>query len=223
MSIAALLVAYLIGSIPVGLFIVRITTGKDLRKEHSGRIGGTNAMRVGGFIVGLFTAIMDFTKSAAAVWLAKALTDGDPWIVATAGILSVLGHNYSIFLLHRSDGKIKLSGGAGGSPTTGAAMALWPPSVLIILPLGLLLLFGVGYASLATMTVGLLATIIFLVRALMGIGPWAYVYFGVVVEVILLLGLKPNIQRLLEGKERLIGWRAKLKQRQEKAQEALAE
>jgi glycerol-3-phosphate acyltransferase PlsY len=102
-------------------------------------------------------------------------------------------------------------------------MALWPPSVLIILPIGLLLLFGVGYASLATMTVGLVATIIFLVRALKGIGPWAYVYFGVIVEVILLLGLKPNIQRLLEGKERLIGWRAKLKQRQEKTQEALAE
>ncbi len=223
MGILSLVLSYLLGSIPMGLLLVRITTGKDLREEHSGRTGGTNAMRAGGFLVGLITAILDFFKATAAVWLAKVLTNQDPWIVAAAGVLAVIGHNYSIFLLDRSGEKIRLRGGAGGASTAGASTGIWAPSVLIILPVGLFILFGVGYASLATMVTGLSATIVFLVRALNGSGPWAYVFFGIVVEVILLLGLKPNIQRLLQGNERLIGWRARLKQKKDKATEVLAE
>ncbi|OGO16065.1 MAG: hypothetical protein A2Z14_12475 [Chloroflexi bacterium RBG_16_48_8] len=223
MGILALVLAYLLGSIPIGLLAVRLSTGKDLRKEHSGRTGGTNAMRAGGLWVGLITTLFDFLKAAGAVWLAKVFTNEDPWIVAAAGVLSVVGHNYSIFLLDRSGGKIRFRGGAGGASTVGASTGIWAPSMLIILPVGLVLLFGVGYASLATMATGLIATIIFFVRALNGSGPWAYVYFGVIVEALLLLGLKLNIQRLLQGNERLIGWRARLKRRQEKAKEVLEE
>jgi glycerol-3-phosphate acyltransferase PlsY len=223
MAVLALILSYLIGSIPMGLITVWLSTGKDLRQEHSGRTGGTNAMRAGGFWIGLATAIFDFLKATGAVWLAKALTNEDPWIVAAAGVLSVVGHNYSIFLLDRSEGKIRLRGGAGGASTVGASTGIWAPSGLIILPIGLILLFGIGYASLATMATGFIASIIFLVRALNGSGPWAYFVFGVVVEAILILGLKPNIQRLLQGNERLIGWRARLKRRREQAKEVMAE
>jgi len=223
MAVLALVISYILGSIPMGLIAVRLSTGKDLRKEHSGRTGGTNAMRAGGFWIGLATAIFDFLKATGAVWLAKALTNEDPWIVAAAGVLSVVGHNYSVFLLDRSEGKIRLRGGAGGASTVGASTGIWAPSGLIILPIGLILLFGIGYASLATMATGFIASIIFLVRALNGSGPWAYFVFGVVVEAILILGLKPNIQRLLQGNERLIGWRARLKRRREQAKEVMAE
>jgi glycerol-3-phosphate acyltransferase PlsY len=223
MVLLSLVISYLLGSIPMGLLAVRISTGKDLREEYSGRTGGTNAMRAGGFLVGLLTAILDFLKATGAVWIAKMLTNQDPWIVAAAGILAVVGHNYSIFLMERSGKKIRLRGGAGGASTVGASTGIWTPSVLIILPVGLLLLFGVGYASLATISTGLIATIIFLIRAINGSGPWAYFCFGIVVEVILLLGLKPNIQRLLQGNERLIGWRARLRREKEKREEALAQ
>jgi glycerol-3-phosphate acyltransferase PlsY len=223
MGLLSLVISYLLGSIPMGLLAVRISTGKDLRQVHSGRTGGTNAMRAGGFLIGLLTAIFDLLKATAAVWIAKMLTDQDPWIVAAAGVLAVIGHNYSIFLLERDGEKIRLRGGAGGASTVGASTGIWAPSVLIILPAGLLLLFGVGYASLATMSTGLIASIIFLVRALNGSGPWAYFYFGIVVELILLLGLRPNIQRLLQGNERLIGWRARLRREKEKSEEALVQ
>ncbi len=223
MAVLALIIAYILGSIPMGLIAVRLSTGKDLREEHSGRTGGTNAMRAGGFWIGLATAIFDFLKATGAVWLAKVLTNENPWIVAAAGVLSVVGHNYSIFLLDRSEGKIRLRGGAGGASTVGASTGIWAPSVLIILPIGLILLFGIGYASLATMATGFIASIIFLVRALNGSGSWAYFVFGVIVEAILILGLKPNIQRLLQGNERLIGWRARLKRRREQAKEVMAE
>lgn len=223
MSLVALLIAYVLGSVPFGQLFVRIFTGKDLREEHSGRTGGTNAMRAGGFGIGLITTVLDFLKSFSAVWLAKFLTENDPWIAAIAGVLAILGHNYSIFLMKREDGKLIFRGGAGGASTAGAATGLWAPSGLIIVPIGLFVLFGVGFASLATITTGLTAIIIFLVRALNGSGPMAYVSFGIAAELLLLWGLKPNIQRLFEGKERLIGWRARKKRQQEAKQEVVLE
>jgi glycerol-3-phosphate acyltransferase PlsY len=170
-------------------------------------------MRSAGFLAGLITGIADFSKAFLAVILARILTDGNPWFEAFAGLLAVVGHNYSAFLIERIDGKFRFRGGAGGGSSVGAATAMWPPSALIIIPLGLLLLFGLGYASVSTMSVGLLIIGIFVYRAVQGLGPWAYVVFGVLVELLLLWGLKPNIQRLKEGKERLIGWRAKQQER----------
>jgi glycerol-3-phosphate acyltransferase PlsY len=223
MSLVTLLMAYLLGSIPTGQIIVRIFTGKDLREQHSGRTGGTNAMRAGGFGAGLITTLFDFLKSYTAVWLAKILTNEDPWIVAAAGVLSILGHNYSIFLSQRVQGKITFRGGAGGASTAGAATGLWAPAGLIIVPVGLFILFGIGFASLATMTTGLIALLIFFIRALNGSDPWAYVFFGFATEALLLWSLKPNILRLMQGKERLIGWRARKKRKQEKIREAGSE
>lgn len=176
-------------------------------------------MRSAGFLAGLITALADFSKAYMAVILARTLTSGDPWIEAFAGLLAVVGHIYSIFLIERDRGKFRLRGGAGGGSSVGAATAMWPTTALIVIPIGLLILFGLGYASVSTMTIGLLIIGLFTYRATQGLGPWAYVVFGILVELLLLWGLRPNIQRLKEGKERLIGWRAKHKRRRSKPQE----
>jgi glycerol-3-phosphate acyltransferase PlsY len=210
--LAVLAATYLLGSFPLGFLIVKIMTGRDVRREHSGRTGGTNVMRSAGFAAGFVTAVGDILKGAAAVWIAKAVAPDIPWMHAAAGLLVILGHNYSIFLIERVDGKLRLRGGAGGGPSVGASMGLWPPSILIIVPFGIFMLFGVGYASLATMSAGLLELVIFSLRAMLGIGPWEYAGFGLLTLVILLWSLRPNIGRLLRGEERLIGWRAKDKQ-----------
>ena len=70
-GIGVLLLAYIIGSIPFGLLIAKLKTGKDIRLVESGRTGGTNAMRVAGLGVGLLTVFMDILKSASTVWLAQ--------------------------------------------------------------------------------------------------------------------------------------------------------
>jgi glycerol-3-phosphate acyltransferase PlsY len=119
-SLFILLLGYLIGSIPFGLIIVKITTGKDIRSIESGRTGGTNAMRAAGFYAGAATAILDFAKGAVAVWLARSLLPADvpwrAWIEVLAPIMAILGHNYSIFLTERNEqGKLRLRGGAGGA------------------------------------------------------------------------------------------------------------
>ena len=208
LGLISIVAGYLLGSVPTGLLIVRLSTGKDLRQEHSGRTGGTNAARAAGPWAGLGTMLGDGLKAAGAVWLARALTGGNPWVEAAAGIASVLGHNYSLFLLERREGHLHFRGGAGGAPTVGAAIGLWGPSALFMIPTGIGVLLLVGYASLATISVGLAATVVFLVRAATGVGPWGYVVFGPVVVVLLLLALRPNLQRLRQGTERVVGLRA---------------
>ena len=65
-----LLLGYLMGSIPFGLIIVKLGTGKDVRKVESGRTGGTNAYRAAGIWAGVLTGLLDGIKGSVAVWLA---------------------------------------------------------------------------------------------------------------------------------------------------------
>ena len=71
-----ILLGYLLGSIPFGLIIVKLKTGKDIRGVESGRTGGTNAMRAAGLPAGLLTAFFDILKGAVAVWIADAVVPG---------------------------------------------------------------------------------------------------------------------------------------------------
>lgn len=207
-----LILCYLLGSIPFGLLIVKIGTGKDIRSIASGRTGGTNAMRAAGIWAGLSTAVLDALKGAGAVWLASALVPGTIWLRVFAPLMAVLGHNYSIFLTERDErGRLRLRGGAGGAPTVGGAAGIWFPSLLILLPVGAVMLFVVGYASLTTLGVALLAAIVFAVRAYVWSEPWQYVVYGLLAELLLIWTLRPNIKRLIEGKERLVGLRARKK------------
>jgi glycerol-3-phosphate acyltransferase PlsY len=195
--------AYIIGSIPMGLVIVKAITGQDVRRVGSGRTGGTNAMRAAGLAAGVLTALLDALKAASSVWLAKWLMVGDAeaGAMVLAGLAAILGHNYSVFL--------KFKGGAGGAPCVGAAMAIWPWSVLIVVPLGILVLFGIGYASVATLSVAVVITALFAYRTYIQQAPAEFILYGVGAFILLAWALRPNIRRLLRGEERLIGWRAK--------------
>jgi glycerol-3-phosphate acyltransferase PlsY len=218
MVVASLIGAYLIGAFPVGLVVVKLLRGRDIRNWFSGRTGGTNVMRMAGFWAGFFTAIIDLLKGTAAVLLARTISDGQAWVEVGSGLLAVLGHNYSIFLFEFVDGRLRLRGGAGGATTAGAVLAFWPPALLIIVPSSAVIFYFIGYASIATMSIGVITTIIFLWRALSLQGSWAYVVFGILVEVLLLWALRPNIERLMKGEERLVGWRAKRAQQNDHSQ-----
>ncbi|HZD56016.1 MAG TPA: glycerol-3-phosphate acyltransferase [Anaerolineales bacterium] len=210
LSLLAIALGYLLGSVPTGLLIVKFSTGKDVRGIASGRTGGTNAMRAAGFWAGLGTAIADLLKAAAAAWIARGLVPDGSWVHMLAPLGAIAGHNYSIFLLKRDQtGRLQLAGGAGGAPTVGGAFGLWPFSILIIVPLAALILYFVGYASIATISVALIATLIFAYRAWIGVSPWQYILYGVLAEILLLWALRPNIRRLSNGNERLMGFRAR--------------
>lgn len=212
-SIGVLVLAYLIGSIPFGLIIVKLLTGKDIRSVESGRTGGTNAMRAAGVWAGLATAIFDVLKGLGAVFFSHILIAGShAWVDVLAPFLSIIGHNYSAFLIERGeDGHLRFRGGAGGAPCLGGSIGLWLPSLFVIVPLGGLIYYFGGYASITTMSVALLSTIVFAYRAWLGLNPWQYAIYGLLAFIALAWSLKPNIKRLIAGNERVVGLRAKLR------------
>jgi len=209
--IGVLLLAYFIGSIPFGLIIVKLSTGKDIRSIESGRTGGTNAMRAAGVWVGLATAILDAFKGIVAVYFSHLLIPGNHvWIEVLAPFFSIIGHNYSVFLIERNEsGGLRLRGGAGGATCLGGSIGLWFPSLFIILPLSGLIYYFVGYASVTTMSIALLSTLIFAVRAWLGYSPWQYAVYGLLAFFALAWTLRPNIRRLVDGTERIVGLRAR--------------
>ncbi|HTX90366.1 MAG TPA: glycerol-3-phosphate acyltransferase [Anaerolineales bacterium] len=215
-----LVASYIFGSIPFGLIVVKLMSGKDIRTVASGRTGGTNAMRAAGPLAGLLTAILDILKAAVTVWIAQAFTS-NVWIITLTPIAAILGHNHSIFLIERKpEGGLRLRGGAGGAAAGGGAFGLWPPIAFILLPICGLIFYLVGYASVTSLSVGVLCIIIFAVRAAYFGGQWQYVLYGVLAEILMVWALRPNIRRLWDGTERRHGLPAKLEERRLAREEA---
>jgi acyl phosphate:glycerol-3-phosphate acyltransferase len=219
-GIGTVIIGYLLGSIPFGLLIVKLKTGKDIRQVESGRTGGTNAVRAAGFGAGLLTAILDILKGASSVWLAQTLVPQEHIFHVLAPITAILGHNYSVFLISRDqNGKLRFRGGAGGAPTLGGAMGLWIWMFPIVFGAGAIVWFGLGIASVTTMAIGLIVTIVFAIRSAMGLQSPFDIWYGIVAELLLLWALRPNIRKLFAGQERVVkfslnGW---LKARREAA------
>lgn len=203
---------YIIGSIPFGLLIVKFKTGKDLREIESGRTGGTNTVRAAGFWAGLLTAILDIFKGASSVWLAQTISPDNQLVHVLAPVFAILGHNYSIFLIRRDqDGRLRFHGGAGGAPALGGAVGLWLPIFPIVFGAGALIWFTLGIASVTTMAVGLIVTIVFAIRAYLGYQDPVDILYGILALSLLVWALRPNIRKLIEGKERVVkfslnGW-----------------
>lgn len=223
-GIGVVIIGYILGSIPFGLLIVKMKTGEDVRNVESGRTGGTNVVRAAGFGAGLLTAVLDVLKGAAAVWVAEAILPENHLVHILAPLAAILGHNYSLFLIRRDEnGKLRFHGGAGGAPALGGALGLWPFVFPIVLAAGALIWFTLGIASLTTMAIGLVVTIAFAIYSWQGLLEPVNIWYGVIAELFLLWALRPNIKKLLAGKERVVkfslnGWLRARKEAQAESQ-----
>jgi glycerol-3-phosphate acyltransferase PlsY len=126
---------YLLGSVPTGVLVCRLVRGVDVRQQGSGHTGGLNVTRTAGLPAGILTGVVDALLGAGAVALASWLTD-DPWAVVAAGVMAVVGHNWSVL--------IRFGGGIGISSLAGAMLVLSPGTALtaavVLLALWLLLI-----------------------------------------------------------------------------------
>src|SRR5271154_7396336 len=101
-GLLAVILAYLIGGIPFGFLLVKMTTGKDVRTEGSGNIGATNVLRTTGRGIAVLTLLLDIAKGFAAVWIAAELTNDDPnWMSLTA-LAVMAGDAFPGFLKFKS-------------------------------------------------------------------------------------------------------------------------
>jgi len=212
--VLSVLIGYLLGALPMGYILIKVFKRQDITLVGSGRTGGTNAMRAGGVGFGILTAVFDILKGYMAVWIAQRLTPGLLWAHVIAGVASVFGHNWSLWLYWW---KRRFTAGAGTGPNVGAAMAFWPGIGLWAIPTILFCVFVIGYASVASLATGLVIAGAFLVRYLELGTPWEYIIYGVITLAGVIWALRPNIQRLIAGTERRVGIFAK-KTRQVRAE-----
>ncbi len=131
-GIIAVIIGYLLGSIPSAYIATRLATGKDIRQMGGGNVGGLNVHREVGAWPALAVGIFDVGKGAAAVAIAYWLLDLSPVFVLLTGLAAVIGHNWMVWL--------KFSGGKGMGVTIGTLAILLP--VYGYWP-GLLIFFGI--------------------------------------------------------------------------------
>jgi glycerol-3-phosphate acyltransferase PlsY len=179
---------YVMGSMPWGLWLVRLFRGEDIRTQGSGNIGATNVWRVHGRRLGLPAVFLDTAKGFVPAFVATKLESHGVGVLA--GGAAMLGHYRPLFLRFRKGGKmVATAGGAflGVAPIVGGiAAGVW------------LVVFGVTrYASVASVTSALSLP---LWAWLIGY-PWPVIAFAGVAAVGVLLLHRANLGRLSRGEE----------------------
>ncbi|WP_188056538.1 glycerol-3-phosphate 1-O-acyltransferase PlsY [Sphingosinithalassobacter sp. CS137] len=188
-AVGALLLGYLLGSIPFGVLLTRAAGAGDLRTIGSGNIGATNVLRTGRKGIAAATLLLDMGKGWAGVALAAAVFPGAAVLGAVGAFL---GHCYPVWLRFR--------GGKGVATLMGILLALHWPSGLVYALLWIGLILALRLSSLAGMAAAASA-------------PVSAAYFGRFELVLPLLGLallvlwkhRTNIDRLLSGTEPRVG------------------
>lgn len=131
-GIIAIILGYLLGSIPTAYIATRVASGRDVRRLGGGNVGGLNVFREVGFLPAAVVGIVDVAKGAAAVAVAQWLLDVSLSFVLAAAVAAVVGHNWMVWL--------KFSGGKGMGAAIGALFVLLP---IYGYPIGLAFFFAV--------------------------------------------------------------------------------
>ncbi|MCD4730924.1 MAG: glycerol-3-phosphate 1-O-acyltransferase PlsY [Bacteroidales bacterium] len=196
--IIAVILAYLIGSIPTSVWIGRIFYKVDVRKEGSGNAGATNTIRVLGYKAGIPVLLLDIFKGWFAVYISNFFWDGTltfPDLVDFDIILAsaaVVGHVFPIY--------IGFKGGKGIATLLGIGLALFPYGALIAVAIFTITLLITGYVSLSS----IVASVTFPIVELILLGNTEYIsltILAIAVAIFVPLTHRKNIQRLLNGEE----------------------
>ncbi len=178
---------YFIGAIPFSYILPKLK-GVDVRKVGSGNVGGTNALRAAGPLLGGLSMLFDTLKSFIPVLVSYSVTS-DIKIAAATALGAIIGHSFPVYL--------KFKGGKGVATTLGATFALCWPCALFFLGIWFLIVTLTQYVSLASI-VGLYSATAF-----------AFAFKGsslgiplLIFSTISLLRHRENVERLLSGTER---------------------
>lgn len=185
----ACILGYLLGSIPFGLILTRLTGAGDLRAIGSGNIGATNVLRTGRKGLAAGTLLLDLLKGSVAVWLARAYAPGSEGLVALA---AVIGHCFPLWL--------RFKGGKGVATTMGVALGLaWPIGLAYaVVWLGMLALLRIS-------SVGGMSAVVAAPLAALAIGRSDYALVLALIAALVIVLHRANIARLLAGTEPRIG------------------
>ena len=186
----ALLLGYLLGTIPFGLFFAWISGAGDVRKIGSGNIGATNVLRTGKKWAAAATLLCDGAKGAAAVLLARMLLPPGAELIAAAAV--VLGHMFPLWL--------RFKGGKGVATYLGLCFALyWPVGLMAAATwIGAACIWRISSLS-ALIAIALSSSYFLLFHQ------EAYAGLALALSLLIYWMHRENIRRLLQGTEPRIG------------------
>lgn len=188
--VVAIVVAYLLGSVPGGLVLGRLA-GVDLRTLGSGNAGATNAVRARGPAFGVAVFAFDAGKGVIAVALLPLLAGRVPWLGTACAGAVIVGHVFPAWFGFR--------GGKGFATTLGALLMLSPAALGVVAGVWVVVLVLTGYVSAATLC-GAAAFPVFVAAAGHG-RPLALMAFAVALALFLAYTHRSNLVRLAKGTE----------------------
>ncbi len=186
----SLLLGYLLGSVPFGLFFTRLSGAGDIRDIGSGNIGATNVLRTGKKWAAAATLLCDGAKGAVAVLAARALLPPGSEIFTALG--AVFGHMFPVWLRFR--------GGKGVATFLGLSLALYWPVGLLVAALWLAAAFVWRISSLAALIAVALSPLLFVLFRYDD-----YAALALLLSALIYYMHRENIRRLLNGEEPRIG------------------
>jgi len=197
--IVVLFIGYIVGSIPFALIVGKVFYNKDIRKEGSGNLGGTNAGRVLSKQAGIAVMLLDILKSWVSILIATKVANHFGFDVnpTFAGLAAVVGHCYPIFA--------GFKGGKGVACAAGFILAVNPKLLLIAFVFLVIMLLWKKMMSLAVIVTLIAITII----------SFIYQPFANLRQVLVLLTVfitykhLDNIQRIIHGNENTLSWLTK--------------
>ena len=189
----ALIIGYLLGSIPFGLVLTRLAGTQDLRSIGSGNIGATNVLRTGRKGLAAATLLLDALKGTAAVVISGYIAG--PNAAMVAGLGAFLGHLFPVWL--------KFKGGKGVAVYIGILLGLFWPGALVFCLLWLATAFTTRYSSLSALVAAFITPMF-----LWWFGHLALASLFAVLTLLLFYMHRENIKRLQSGKEGRIGEKA---------------
>jgi acyl phosphate:glycerol-3-phosphate acyltransferase len=187
-------VAYVLGSIPFGLLIVKAFGGPDIRAIGSGNIGAANVARNSGKFAGILTLLLDAGKGYAAVRLAEYFTHGNIRWMMIAAICAVIGHMFPIWL--------GFKGGKGVATGLGVFLPICWQAVAAAVVLWLAVVIFWRYSSLGSISAAVVLPLFVYLLYAPGRAPSEDLTIGtVVISLFVLIKHRPNIARLIAGEE----------------------
>jgi glycerol-3-phosphate acyltransferase PlsY len=200
--VLASLIGYLLGAIPFGLLMGRVTRGIDIREYGSHRTGATNALRTLGTGPAALVFILDVAKGVAAVLIARFILPADTpalhvWAAAAAGGAASVGHYWSVF--------IRFTGGRGVATSTGGLGGMAPWALLVMAPVVFLVIWRSRYVSLGSVSGAVISPVVVGILAVVGAATLQAFVYALIAGLLVTTSHADNIARLRAGTERKIG------------------
>jgi len=196
---AVVSLAYLLGSIPFGYLLVRLSVGGDVRETGSGGTGATNVTRRAGKGVGILTLLLDLLKGTAAVLVARALLgagEWEQWWVCAAGAAAVLGHVFPVWL--------KFHGGKGVATGLGVFIMLATLATLCALLVFVLVVWRWRFVSLGSIVAASVLPLAVWSLSMLGSSDRAarpVLLLSILGAALIVFMHRANVGRLLRGEE----------------------